>query len=466
MYKNKGIFDTIAAIATPFGIGGIGLIRLSGSEAISIADNMFSSKKGKPSLFVSHTVHLGNIVQKRGKRSDLIDEVMLTVMRGPKSYTKEDVVEISCHGGQVAMRSILALAIKLGARLSEPGEFTKRAFLNGRIDLTQAEAVLDMINSNTDVFLQFSVNQLKGDLALQLEAIRGSLLEVYTDLEGLVNFPEDGIEEKGKKDIFSHISSAKKEAEKLLEGSEQGKLLKDGIKIVICGRPNVGKSSLLNALLRHPRAIVSDIPGTTRDTIEENITIKGLPFHIIDTAGIVRPRDRIEEEALKRSRMNIDSADLLIAVFDGSAALSKEDKGIISKVKSKNYLAVLNKSDLKSKTGAVTLQKFLEKRRIISVSALKRLNISKMEEKIIYLALNSKKIEPHKMLISNMRHIEALGKCRDCLKRALEALQNEVSFEFVSEEIKSAVNFLDNITGRNIDNDLLDQIFSRFCIGK
>ncbi len=466
MYKYKNFDDTIAAISTPSGIGGIGIVRLSGKEAVAITDKVYFSAKGKLSKFPTHTVHWGNIVDKGKGGENIIDEVLVTIMRAPRSYTKENVVEISCHGGTAVLRSILNLIVRNGARLAEPGEFTKRAFLNGRIDLTQAEAVLDIIQAKSDAFLRLSNNQLKGELAQEIDALREKLLSAYTDIEAFVNFPEEEIDKKQKTQIAKEIKDVKSRIEELLATSRQGQLLKEGVRIVICGKPNVGKSSLLNVLLRHQRAIVSDIPGTTRDIIEETAQIKGIPFQIIDTAGILNPRNAVEREAIKRSHLNIESADLLLAMFDINGKLTKEDENIIKKVRGKNFLIVLNKCDLPVKFNLSKIEEIFGKDKIVKISALKKSNISQLQNKIVSLVLQGEEIDSHKVYVSNLRHVESLQKSDNAVNQALVALEGEMPLEFVSEEIKAAVNYLDNITGRNIDIDLLDNIFSRFCIGK
>jgi tRNA modification GTPase len=454
--------DTIVAISTAAGIGSIGIVRFSGPKALKIADQMFFTKdKTRPSAFKSFTVRYGWI--KSGE--EIIDEALLTVMRAPKSYTKEDVVEISCHGGMVSLRSILGVATDLGARLAEPGEFTKRAFLNGRIDLTQAEAVLDIIQAKTSAFLRVSNNQLKGELTRQLENIREHIMAVYLQLEALVNFPEDDIDSKGKQDIAKRINQAKNQIEKLLASGEQGRILKEGIKIVICGRPNVGKSSLLNVLLKQPRAIVSDIAGTTRDTIEETAQIKGIPFQLVDTAGLLSPRDMIEEEAIKRSRLFIQGADLALLVIDMSSSLSVEDKNIMETLKDQNAIVLLNKSDLSSQVKEADIEKSLPGKKILRVSALKKIGIEPLEETIVNNVLHGAHMDTHGVLVSNLRHINSLKAASGALEKAGEELQN-LSLEFISEELKTAINELDRITGRSVDADLLDQIFSSFCIGK
>ncbi len=464
MYQLKSLDDTIVAISTATGQGGIGIVRLSGEKALVIADQMFATKDGaKPSAFQSFTVHYGDVLNM--KENETIDEALLTVMRGPKSYTKEDVVEISCHGGIVSLRAILTLATECGARLAEPGEFTKRAFLNGRIDLAQAEAVLDVIQAKTDAFLQVSTHQLKGDLSTELERIREQLMNTYVDIEAIVNFPEDDVDTDNKA-VQKNIQDAGNRVEALLQSSEHGRILKEGIKIVICGKANVGKSSLLNTLLKTPRAIVSDIAGTTRDTIEETAQIKGIPFQLIDTAGILEPRDLIEEEAIKRSHMYIEGADLVLFVFDASDRLTEDDERLMNVVDGQNVLAVLNKTDLPQKIDDGPINKKYGTSNFLKISALKRSGIDALEEKIVENVWHDKRIDTHGILISNLRHINALKNCLDTLSRAQELLNDKLSLEFVSEEIKIAVNFLDSITGRNIDMDLLDTIFSQFCIGK
>lgn len=476
MYPLKSLEDTIVAIATPLGQGGLGIIRLSGKNALAIADRIFVAKNNqKPSAFENFTVHYGWIVDK----NETIDEVLLTVMHAPRTYTKEDVVEMSCHGGMVVLRAIAALAMHWGARLAEPGEFTKRAFLNGRIDLTQAEAVLDIIQAKTDAFLRVSTNQLKGELSTELESIREQLMNIYVEIEAVVNFPEDEIDVAGRQNsvtLQDRIDEARQRVDRLLASSEHGRILRDGIKIVICGRSNVGKSSLLNVLLKTPRAIVSEIAGTTRDTIEETAQIKGIPFQLVDTAGILEPRDFIEQEAVKRSRMYIHRADLILLVLDFSTPLTQADEDLIAGVRGRNVLVVLNKCDLKQGIEEACLKERFRLPKIIRISALKKERIDALEAAIVENVWHTKEIDTHGILVSNLRHIQALENCRKALQEAGEILQEEppsaslahggLSPEFVSEEIKTAVNFLDSITGRNIDSDLLDSIFSQFCIGK
>ncbi|MCA9395103.1 MAG: tRNA uridine-5-carboxymethylaminomethyl(34) synthesis GTPase MnmE [Candidatus Omnitrophica bacterium] len=464
MYQYEGLEDTIAAISTPTGQGGIGIVRLSGKEAVSIADRIFRPRRpGSLTAAGTFTVHYGWIVGGRGKN---IDEVLVTLMRAPRSYTVEDVVEISCHGGMVALRTILQRTLDEGARLAQPGEFTKRAFLNGRIDLTQAEAVLDIIQSKTEAFLRVSTNQLKGELSGELSRIREELTGIYVELEAIVNFPEDELDADGRERLAERITGTRQQVEKLLGSADQGRLLKEGIKIVLCGKPNVGKSSLLNVLLKTERAIVSAIAGTTRDTIEETAQINGFPFQLVDTAGVLEPRDMIEEEAVRRSHLYMEGADLVLLLIDGAGKLDAQDEAVIAKVKGRDLLVVINKSDLPARVSPAELEQRLPGKPVIGISALKGTQVDALKEKIVAEVLHGKQVSADHLLISNVRHITALKDGARALEAAVTHMRNGLSLEFVSEEIKTAVNCLDRITGRNIDTDLLDTIFSQFCIGK
>ncbi len=457
--------DTIVAVATPLGQGGIGVVRLSGKEAIPIADRMFVAKnKKRPSEFKSFSVHYGEVVC----GGEVIDEALLTLMRAPQSYTKEDTVEISAHGGVVAVGAILKLATDLGARLAEPGEFTKRAFLNGRIDLTQAEAVLDVIQSRTEAFLKVSTHQLRGELSAALERVREQIMDVYVAMEAVVNFPEEDTAAETCRHVSfqDRLEEARREIAQLLAGAEHGRILREGIKIVICGKPNVGKSSLLNVLLRQPRAIVSSIAGTTRDTIEETVNIKGVPFQIVDTAGILEPRDFIEEEAVRRSHLSVKGADLVLFMLDASREADQEDEKLFCLVKGQNIVVVLNKCDLSPKIDKGSIQRMFGGEAAVSLSALTRDGIAQLEDAILERVWHGHVIDTHAVLVNNVRHTNALRDCLAALENAREVLGDGLSLEFACEEMKRAVIFLDNITGRNIDSDLLDQIFSRFCIGK
>ncbi len=453
--------DTIAAIATSAGESGIGIVRISGKEALSIADRIFISKdKKKPSTFKTYTTHYGWII----KGAKIIDEVILTVMRSPKSYTKEDIIEINCHGGIVALRAVLDLVLEQGCRIACPGEFTKRAFLNGRIDLAQAEAVLDIIRSKTESALRIGTGQLKGNLSLEVNNLRESLLDILSQIEANIDFPE---EETGTVDlgnISQKLRAVERKLKAILETSWQGKILREGINAVICGRPNVGKSSLLNALLKQERAIVTPIAGTTRDTIEEIIDIRGIPVKIVDTAGIIEPKDLIERKAIQRSKKYIASADLVILLFDGSKRITREDMVLMEKLKKKPAIAIINKIDLKQKIERSQILKRFPG--AISISAKKLKNITLLESAIADLVYNGKVAHPESILTSNLRHIEALRKTEKLVAEAADSLDNKLSLEFIAQDIKEALGYLDGILGRKFSEDLLDKIFSDFCIGK
>ena len=426
--------DTIAAISTPSGVGGIGIVRVSGKNAFEVVDKIFKAKSGKTSSeFKTHTIHYGHIVTKEGV---VIDEVLVSVMCAPKTYTCEDVVEINCHGGQVAAQTILDLLISSGARMAEPGEFTKRAFLNGRIDLTQAEAVLDIIRSKTDAFLKVSEGQLKGDLTIELETIRQLLMEQYVSLEAYINFPEDGIDEEKTEVIKKFLEQSQERIDSLLSSSNHGQILKEGIKVVICGRPNVGKSSLLNALLKHPRAIVSEIKGTTRDTIEEMAEIKGVPIQFVDTAGILDPRDTIEEEAVKRSHLYIEGADLILCMLDGSHAFDKEDADLLNKVKNRKIVVMINKSDLKQELDLNKIKETVPDADVMLISVLKNKGVGEIEDVVLSKVMDDTGVETRGIVLSNMRHIESLRECSSQLQEIMSSFDGSLSFEFISDTSK------------------------------
>ncbi len=460
MYQFKGLEDSIVAIATPAGVGGIGIVRISGKQALAIADNIFRPKgPTMPSQAKGFTVHYGWIAQ---TSDQIIDEVLLTVMRSPKSYTGEDVVEISCHGGWAVVRLVLGVVLNAGARLAEPGEFTKRAYLNGRMDLTQAEAVLDIIRAKTDAFVRVSQNQLKGQLSREIEGVRGQLMNVYTTLEALINFPEDDIDMQTHDDVYNRIEEQNKHIQTILANSNNGRLLKEGLRVVLCGKPNVGKSSLLNALLKQQRAIVTHIAGTTRDVLEEEAQIKGIPLHLVDTAGILSPRDLIEEEAVRRSHLYIQNADLVLLVLDNSTGMEDQDHQLIENLKDRNVIVVINKNDLPSKLATAGLAF----EQIVKVCALKGQGLDELEETIVKSVWQGESLDTHAVLVSNLRHIQALKQVVVELEAAAGLMDDGLSIEFISEHIKAAVNQLDAVLGRNIDEDLLDKIFSEFCIGK
>jgi tRNA modification GTPase len=464
MYQYKGLNDTITAIATPPGWGSIAVVRLSGQGTREVLSRIFRAESGKGvEDWPSFTVRYGWVINASGER---VDEVLVALMLAPKSYTCEDMAEISCHGGSVAVKAVLEECLKNGARLAEPGEFTKRAFLNGRIDLAQAEAVLDIVSATSESFLRASTLQLDGHLSTALAVIREELMSVYTAIEARLNFPEDDAQRNEALQAGGGIENALGSIEKLLSTAPAGKVLREGVRAVICGKPNTGKSSLLNAFLRSPRAIVTDVAGTTRDVIEETANIDGIAVNFLDTAGILAPRDKVEEEAVRRSNLSIDAADIVILVLDRSCALEDADRKLMAKIRARNMIVVLNKSDLPAVVTLPAVENLLPGRTILAVSALTGAGLDILEKKIAAHVLQGVKIDTRAVVVSNLRHVEALSRACEALQRAVLSIAERFPLELASEDVKSAVNALDSITGRNVDDDLVEQIFAKFCIGK
>jgi len=457
--------DTIAAISTLAGESGIGIVRISGKKALEIADRIFASKDGKhPVTFKTYTLHYGWVKKQQSGGSEIIDEALLTVMRAPRSYTKEDVVEINCHGGMVALRRVLDLVLENGARLAEPGEFTKRAFLNGRIDLSQAEAVLDVIRAKTDLALRLGLEQLQGSLAQEVNKIREILLDALSVLEAHIDFPEEEADPADLNLISRKLNKADQELKRLLAGAAKGRILREGLRVVICGRPNVGKSSLLNALLKEERAIVTPVPGTTRDAIEDIIDIQGIPIRIMDTAGIIEPRGLVEKKAVARSRKYINAADLVILLFDGSKKLNQMDEFLIRRLKDKKTLAVINKIDLTQRIKEERILRIFGS--LVEVSAKKLKNIKGLEDAIAYLVYGDKITAREPVLVSNLRHFTGLKKAEKLIAEALKSLDNKLYPELIAQDLKDALGYIDEILGKKFSESLLERIFSQFCIGK
>ncbi|MCG2714451.1 MAG: tRNA uridine-5-carboxymethylaminomethyl(34) synthesis GTPase MnmE [Candidatus Omnitrophica bacterium] len=459
--REDNSLDTIAAISTATGEGGIGIVRLSGRESLTIANKIFVGlDKIKPTRFKSYTMHYGKIMDNK----KIIDEVILTVMRGPKSYTRQDVVEINCHGGVLSLRKILELTLKHGCRLATPGEFTKRAFLNGRIDLAQAEAVIDIIRAKTDSALKISLGQLNGSLSSEINKIRKGILDILVILEASIDFPEEGILPQDKSDLSLGLNAIDAQLNALLNGASRGRILREGLHVVICGKPNVGKSSLLNALLKIERSIVTPVAGTTRDTIEEMIDIKGIPVRIVDTAGILKPRDLIEKLAVKRSREHIKLADLVIILFDASSKLDEQDWRLIREVKNKHVIAVINKIDLKARIEKDKISR--EFKRVVQLCAKSAKNINLLEDAFYDFVYQGKLPGGEFMLVSNLRHIHALQDAQKLVRQARVIGADKLPVEFIAQNLKDACVYLDKILGKNFSEDLMDRIFTDFCIGK
>jgi len=455
--------DTIVAISTPVGDGGIGIVRLSGKDSLSIADRIFRLKNGKvPSKLKSYTTHYGHIVD----NNSVIDEVILTIMRGPKSYTKEDIVEINCHGGILPLKNVLGLVLSCGARPAQPGEFTKRAFLNGRIDLAQAESVLDVIQAKTEVSLRAAMGQLEGGLSRAVREIRNRLLDITSDVEASIDFPEEDIDQMPYAAREAGLAGVEKELDRLIGSSEKGVIIREGVRAVLCGKPNVGKSSLMNALLRQDRVIVSHIPGTTRDTIEEMIAIDGIPVRLVDTAGIAESDDLITKEGITRSRFQLEGADLVLFMLDAGEPLSERDILIAEEIRNKKAIVVVNKIDLPRKLDIELLQNILAGKRIVDISVSAQKNIDVLESAISEMIWGGEVSSDHTVLVTNVRHKALLIQAKNIISGALEGIRERLAPELLAIEIREAIDRLGEITGEIVDTDILDRIFDKFCIGK
>ena len=461
--------DTIAALSTPPGEGGIGIVRLSGPESVAIADRIFTSPDGdKPSVYDSHTVHYGHIsVPDPGKRkAAVIDEVLLTLMRGPRTYTREDIVEINCHGGIQAVRRILDLVLRAGARMAEPGEFTKRAFLNGRIDLAQAEAVIDVIRAKTEGSLKVAMSQLEGELSGEVGDILDSMLDMAADVEASIDFPDEELPEPGRRSLVREADKIIRGLRRLAGTFSSGSVMREGVMAIICGKPNVGKSSLMNLLLKRDRVIVSPIPGTTRDAVEEIINLRGVPVRLVDTAGIIDTRDLLEREGIARSKRYLEMADIAILVIDNSVRLDDSDLSIIKLVGKKKKMVVINKCDLKSRTDRKRLKCLFAKDKIVEVSVSRRSNIEALENGIAQLVWSGGFEQGEAALVSSARHKELLDKALANMLSVKKAFSSKAPPELASVDLREAVFNMGLITGKSVSGDVLDRIFEKFCIGK
>jgi len=452
--------DTICAISTPQGEGGIGIIRISGNNALSILKKIFKTKGNKKG-FSSHRLYLGYIIDPKKKK--VIDEVFAVFMAGPKTYTREDVVEIYSHAGYAVQKGILSCVIESGARIAEPGEFTKRAFLNGRIDLLQAESVLDIIKSETDAELETAVNQLKGLLSQKLNRIKENIKDTLVDIETQIDFSDEDIFVE-QKEVLKRLKNVKKDLDIIIESYYEGRAIKSGFNVLILGRTNVGKSSLLNALVMEDKAIVTPIPGTTRDIIEDIIHIKGVKMKLLDTAGIRKPQSIVEDLGIERARQKIEEADIILWILDGSTEYTDEDEEVYRSIKDKNIIAVINKIDLPERIDKEILkQKKINT--VVEISALKNIGLEELKD-MVYKNLMGKTKKRQPVLITNLRHKEALIKTRDAITKAMENMINDEPLEFVSFELNDALYHLGLITGETCPEDILNTIFEKFCIGK
>ncbi|MEW6387113.1 MAG: tRNA uridine-5-carboxymethylaminomethyl(34) synthesis GTPase MnmE [Thermodesulfobacteriota bacterium] len=454
-----GSGDTIAAISTPLGEGGIGIVRLSGSKAADIARRLFRPHRPRRQ-WRSHHLYLGHIVNPQG---EVIDEVLLTLMRAPHTYTREDVVEINCHSGYGVLQRILNLALSQGARLARPGEFTARAFLAGRLDLTQAEAVLEIIQTRTQAGLKVAAAHLQGSLGRRLKGVREELLNLLARLEAALDFPEEAAELSGPL-IEEALASQSRALLDLSATYQEGRLLREGLLVVIAGRPNVGKSSLLNRLLDADRAIVTEIPGTTRDFIEEGLNLGGLPVRLSDTAGLRTAQDRLEELGIARTRERLAQADLLLYLVDGSEPLDPEDLQALGELKEQRGLAVINKIDLPLVLAETELRAATPFP-LVKISALTGQGLPDLKQAILDLALEGG-LRPGGEIVTQARHYQHLSQCLDYLAQARTLINPEPPWELVALEVREAIRELGEITGEEVGEDILDRIFSQFCVGK
>lgn len=459
MYKS----ETIAAISTSMSNSGIGIVRISGEDAMDIADKIFVPLKNNKKIkdMKSHTIHYGNIIYD----GEIIDEVLLMIMKAPNTYTKEDVVEINCHGGVLVMKKILESVLKNGARCAQPGEFTKRAFLNGRIDLAQAEAVINLINAKSDMALEMSVNQLKGSISVKIKKIREKLLNEIAYIEAALDDPEHYNMEDYGVELRPEIINISDRLKKILDTADDGRIITEGIKIVILGKPNVGKSSLLNCLMGEERAIVTDIAGTTRDSLEENVRIRGMNLNIIDTAGIRNTDDKVEKIGVEKAKNIAQKADLILMIIDSSTKLDNEDIKIMDIIRDKKALILLNKTDLSAVVDKKDVEKVTDKK-IIEISVKEEKGIEDVIMNIENMFYKGNINYNSEVYITNERHKEAVRDAIESLKCVIDSIDNGMPEDFLTIDMMSAYESLGRITGENVEDDLINEIFGKFCMGK
>ena len=466
--------DTIAAISTAYGEGGIGIVRISGENTLCLLDDVFEPAgkggegagydHGVPDAIPSRKMRYGHVIDRDS--SEKIDECMAVFLKGPKTYTTEDMAEIYCHGSVVALRKTLALVLRKGARLAEPGEFTKRAFLGGRLDLSQAEAVIDMIRARTDAGYDMAMAQLEGALSIRVKDLRKDILDLLVDITVNIDYPDEDIEEITLKNVEEKLSSIGDALSEIIENSASGRMIREGIRLAIAGRPNVGKSSLMNSLLREDRAIVTHIPGTTRDTIEEAASIRGLPVVIIDTAGIRDTDDEVESLGIERSRDAFERADLILLVLDGSEELTEEDKKLLEEIGQKRCLIVINKNDLEQKIEETEILKLVPGADILYTSVPETKGIDEIEDRIEKLVYAGKVHQKDSLLVSNVRHLDLLRTAHEDVERGKAMAERGEALDLIEVDVRSAYDELGQIIGETVSDDVLDEVFSRFCLGK
>lgn len=451
--------DTIAAVATAYGEGGIGIIRISGDQAEKILNDIFIPVSGtiRPRMF-----SYGHIVD--GDKT--VDEVMAVLMHGPKTYTCEDVAEINCHGGIISLRKTLELVLSKGARLAEPGEFTKRAFLNGRLDLSQAEAVIDLIKARTDRTFDVALKQLDGSYSDSITEIRNKLVDILVNVTVNIDYPDEDIEILTYEKLNSDLNDVKNDISNLIASSERGRILREGLKVSIIGKPNVGKSSLMNALLRENRAIVTDIPGTTRDTIEEQMSIRGIPVILTDTAGIRNTDDKIEKIGIEKSKQSFNNADLIIYIIDGSSEIDDEDDEMLSYIGERKCIVLVNKSDIGNVTDDSYIIEKVPNASVIHSSVINGEGISELEDTFEKIFYGGEVSQSESMTVTNARHADLLRKAESCINDALSMSEILQPLEFIEVDINRCYEILGEIIGETVADDILNEVFSRFCLGK
>ncbi|WP_445489295.1 tRNA uridine-5-carboxymethylaminomethyl(34) synthesis GTPase MnmE [Niallia sp. 03133] len=459
-------FDTIAAISTPMGEGAIAIVRVSGPDAFMIGDKLFQSiSRKKISEVPSHTIHYGHIIDP--ETDELVEEVMVSVMKGPKTFTKEDIIEINCHGGIASVNRLLQLLVVHGARLAEPGEFTKRAFLNGRIDLSQAEAVMDLIRAKTDRAMNMALGQMEGRLSKLIKTLRQEILETLAQVEVNIDYPEyDDVEEMTHQMMLNKSRFVKSEIEKLLQTSQQGKILREGLSTVIVGRPNVGKSSLLNTLVQESKAIVTDIPGTTRDVIEEYVNIRGVPLRLVDTAGIRETEDIVEKIGVEKSRQVLKEADLILLVLNYADELTIEDINLFKAVEGMDYIVIVNKTDLPHKIDMDRVRELANNQKMVTISLLEDNGVNQLEDAISTLFFEGAIEASDITYVSNTRHISLLNQAKQSINEAISGVEMGTPIDIVQIDLTRTWELLGEIIGDSVHESLIDQLFSQFCLGK
>ncbi|HCU8399171.1 TPA: tRNA uridine-5-carboxymethylaminomethyl(34) synthesis GTPase MnmE [Staphylococcus aureus] len=456
--------DTITSISTPMGEGAIGIVRLSGPQAVEIADILY---KGKHLLndVPSHTINYGHIIDPESK--EVVEEVMVSVLRAPKTFTREDIIEINCHGGILTINRVLELTMTYGARMAEPGEFTKRAFLNGRIDLSQAEAVMDFIRSKTDRASKVAMNQIEGRLSDLIKKQRQSILEILAQVEVNIDYPEyDDVEDATTEFLLEQSKEIKQEINRLLDTGAQGKIMREGLSTVIVGKPNVGKSSMLNNLIQDNKAIVTEVSGTTRDVLEEYVNVRGVPLRLVDTAGIRETEDIVEKIGVERSRKALSQADLILFVLNNNEALTQEDYTLYEVVKNEDVIVIVNKMDLEQNIDINEVKDMIGDTPLIQTSMLKQEGIDELEIQIRDLFFGGEVQNQDMTYVSNSRHISLLKQARQTIQDAIDAAESGVPMDMVQIDLTRTWEILGEIIGETASDELIDQLFSQFCLGK